>query len=234
LAPALRDGVVDVWSVRDAAAPDSWLSGLPDAGERERAARFASRDTGAAWLTTHAILRALLGTYLDADPRGLRFRTGAHGKPALAGPGAHVRFNLSHTDGIALLAFAIGWELGVDVERSSRRLGAIVVSRRVFGAQTADELARLPPAQRDREFLRLWVRHEAALKCAGVGLGGASGGMGLGRPGGPGVGSAPEPWITDLDAGEDAAAALAVAVRPAAVRMLEWPGQLAGPDARPW
>ncbi len=66
------------------------------------------------------MLRLLLARYLDADPRELRFELGAHGKPALEG-GADLRFNLSPSGELLLVAVATGMEVGVDVEVAPER-----------------------------------------------------------------------------------------------------------------
>ena len=104
-APLLPEGAVDVWLADlDAAAdgPPALLS--PE--EVARAARFTHEDARRRWARAHSILRALLGAYLDTDPRPLRFEAGPHGKPHLAGSGSPLRFNLSHSAEVALYAFA--------------------------------------------------------------------------------------------------------------------------------
>jgi 4'-phosphopantetheinyl transferase len=46
----------------------------------------------------------------------------------------------------------------------------MAVARRVFADDELDTLEPLPPAERRREFYRLWVRKEAYLKATGEGL----------------------------------------------------------------
>ena len=77
----------------------------------------------------------------------LRFALGPHGKPALAHDGADegdLRFNLSHSGDLALVAVTAGREVGVDIERARQRYTA--------------------------EFLHDWVAREAVVKCRGLGL----------------------------------------------------------------
>ncbi|HEU4702044.1 MAG TPA: hypothetical protein VFS37_06130, partial [Conexibacter sp.] len=80
--PRLEHEAVDVWLLAlDREQPGDALT----TQERERAARFLREEDRRRWTAARAALRALLGAYLDADPRELRFAEGPHGKPALDG-----------------------------------------------------------------------------------------------------------------------------------------------------
>lgn len=207
---------VDVWRV-DLGTADDGAAALLSAGERERAGRFVDPARGERWARARGVLRVLLGRYLDADPAALRFAEGEHGKPALAGDmaGAALEFNLSHSDRLALYAFARGRAVGVDVEVARRPVDAVAIAQRMLGAEQAERLVALAdPDERERAFLRLWTRHEAALKCRGTGIGGAAAGV---RPE-EGL------WIVDLAVGPGAAAALAVDGAPCELRRFAWDG----------
>jgi 4'-phosphopantetheinyl transferase len=214
--PRLADDAVDVWRADlDAAGGD--VAELLSEDERERVGRFVRVEDASRWARAHGILRALLGRYLDADPRALRFVAGPHGKPALADPqgGGELRFNLSHSAGVALCAVARGREVGVDVELPRRPLDAGALARRAFGEDEARRLEALDPAERDRELLRLWTRHEALLKCEGTGIARALP-LGAGRP---------APWVVELPAPDPgAAAALALDGPPCDVHCWDWRG----------
>ena len=214
--PRPAGDAVDVWRADLDAAGDEVAAPLSD-DERERAARFVRERDGARWAAAHGILRALLGRYLDADPRALRFVAGEHGKPALsdAQGGAALRFNLSHSAGVALYALAAGREVGVDVELPHRPLDALALAQRVFGADEARRLEPLDAPAREREFLRLWTRHEALVKCQGTGIARYLR-SGVGRP---------APWVLELDApAPGAAAALALDGPPCELRCFDWRG----------
>jgi 4'-phosphopantetheinyl transferase len=214
--PRLSGDAVDVWRADLDAAGGDAASLLSD-DERERAARFVAEQDGARWAAAHGTLRALLGRYLDIDPHALRFVAGEHGKPALAGARgvAELRFNLSHSAGVALCAFARGRGVGVDVELPRRPLDAVALARRTFGDDEARRLGALDPAARERELLRLWTRHEALAKCHGTGIARALP-IGVGRP---------APWVAELPApAPGAAAALALDGPPCDVRCFDWRG----------
>jgi 4'-phosphopantetheinyl transferase len=161
-------GTVHVW--RADLDRETHLSAVLSPEERDRAARFRFEVDRLRWTRARSVLRHLLGSYLGREPDAIDFASGRHGKPALAGEEG-IDFNLSHSGGTALLAFAIENPVGVDVEVAERSRDMLGVAARAFGRDELERLQALPPAEREGEFLRLWVRHEAALKCRGDRLG---------------------------------------------------------------
>jgi 4'-phosphopantetheinyl transferase len=167
---------------------------------------------------SHRALRLILGRYLGEDPETIELRRGERGKPALADPAAKLRFNLSHSGGLALIAVADGLELGIDVERIRPRRDLPRLSERALGPEAARAVRSAPAGERTAAFHRAWTRHEAIAKCHGVGL------------------HAPLPptpvAVRDIDVGRGYAAALAVAAEEMpAVGLLELPsgrGQRSG------
>jgi 4'-phosphopantetheinyl transferase len=141
-------------------------------------------------------LRQVLAAYLDEDPERIGLRIGLAGKPALVMPGHPLRFNLSHSGGLALVAVAFGREVGIDVEDMTRTRDFPRLAKRWLAPRVATEIEALAPRRRPAAFYAAWTRHEAAGKCHGAGLGG-----------GPGQPAA----TVALDVGPAHAAALAIA-----------------------
>lgn len=141
--------------------------------ELSRAARFHFPKDRDHYVTARGLLRRLLGRYTGADPRALRFFYGPHGKPFLdSGPGTEpLKFNISHSHGLCLLAFSRGKEVGVDIEyiRPSRPEDEDIVMR-FFAPAEAAALGALPPDLRQKEFFTFWSRKEAYLKARGFGV----------------------------------------------------------------
>lgn len=116
-------------------------------------------------------LREVLARYLDEDPAGIELRRGEHGKPALADPSSPLRFNLSHSGGLALVAVTHGLEVGVDVERIRPRRDLRRLAERALDPAAAAAVRAAPADDRPAAFHRAWARREAIAKCLGTGLG---------------------------------------------------------------
>ncbi|PYQ42304.1 MAG: 4'-phosphopantetheinyl transferase [Acidobacteria bacterium] len=143
-----------------------WLS--PD--ENRRASRFHFERDRRRFAAARGILRALLGRYLCVDPSDLVFGYGPHGKPALASPWHGLRFNVSHSGGLALLAFATDYEIGVDIEQERPLPEMDSIAERHFSPPENAELQLLAERERRRAFFRCWTRKEAFIKAVGDGL----------------------------------------------------------------
>jgi 4'-phosphopantetheinyl transferase len=139
--------------------------------ERQRAARLHHPKDREHLIVARGLLRALLGRYLGINPASLVFRYSAHGKPALAGLLTEdVRFNLSHSHGLALLAFARGRDLGIDLEYARREVATQQVAERFFSPAETVSLRALPADQQAEAFFNCWTRKEAYVKARGDGL----------------------------------------------------------------
>jgi hypothetical protein len=95
------------------------------------------------------------------------------GKPRLPGTG-EIRFNLSHSGGLALVAVTWGCEIGVDVETEEPGRDLVALAKRALPPESAAAVREAPPSERSACFYAAWTRHEARLKCLGLGLAGAS------------------------------------------------------------
>ena len=71
---------------------------------------------------------------------------------------------------MALYAFTLGCELGVDVEQLRKLDDPESIARRFFSPGEASELLSLKPEERGPAFFRCWTRKEAYVKAIGDGL----------------------------------------------------------------
>lgn len=140
--------------------------------ERERARRFYFQRDREHFIVARASLRAILGCYLDLKPDELRFCYGPHGKPALSSEslGGDLRFNLSHSGGLALYAVTRGREIGVDIERVRPELADGKIAERFFSPREVAALRALHPHLQLQAFFNCWTRKEAYIKATGDGL----------------------------------------------------------------
>jgi 4'-phosphopantetheinyl transferase len=163
---------VHVWFVEleaSAASVEACRRSL-SADESERASRFRSEHLGTAFTLSRGILRVLLGRYLAIEPSGIRFAHGARGKPRLSFPETPLEFNLAHSGRLATYAFAVGCELGVDIEEVRPIPDQEDIVRRMFSREECEEWLGLDLSQRGEAFFRCWTRKEAYIKALGDGL----------------------------------------------------------------
>lgn len=163
---------VDVWTVALDGPPATvaTLSRVLSGRETERAGRCRFEADHRRYVIAHGALRVILAGYLDVPPEELRLERGRHGKPRLA-DSPDLRFNLSHSGELALVAVTRDAEVGVDVDRPRPGLPVEPFAERFFPAPDARFVAAAAvPAERAERFLRLWTRKEAVVKAAGARL----------------------------------------------------------------
>lgn len=142
---------------------------LLSAEEHARADRFHRDSDRTRFILAHAGLRTILGHALDRSPESLTFAAGSHGKPHLADGQADLRFNLSHSGDYALVAYAYGRDVGVDIEQE-RPIEALALARAHFSQAECEALERTEPSRRIPAFFRIWTRKESFVKAHGTGL----------------------------------------------------------------
>lgn len=142
------------------------------ADERERAARFHFLKDREHFIAARGLLRLLLSRYLDLPPQQLSFSYSPYGKPALAGERdcTSLRFNVSHSHGVALYAFTLEREVGVDVEYIRQDVVGESIAEHFFSAQEVTSLRALPAGVQPQAFFNCWTRKEAFIKARGEGL----------------------------------------------------------------
>jgi 4'-phosphopantetheinyl transferase len=171
---SLPENEVHLWRIElDAvAAGELRWRGILSSEEQARADRFHFARDRQNFSATRALLRILLAKYLECGTEDLSFVYGERDKPSLAKhpDTGRVEFNVSHSGSRALLAFARGRELGVDIEQIRSNFDHEGLARRYFSAAEQEALAALEPAEKCAGFFRCWTRKEAYIKAHGAGL----------------------------------------------------------------
>jgi 4'-phosphopantetheinyl transferase len=142
---------------------------LLHAEEQDRASRFKFAVAHHQFVISRAFLRLALAGYLRTGALDVQFQTTEHGKPELAG-NTDITFNLSHTEGVAVLAVTRNRAVGIDVERVRQNLETLEIAERFFSSGEADWLRSQPASERLRSFFVCWTAKEAYIKACGGGL----------------------------------------------------------------
>jgi 4'-phosphopantetheinyl transferase len=165
---------IDVWRVElDAPEPpEQACRSILAPDEAVRASRFHFERDRKRYTAGRAVLRLLLGRYLKMPPGEIRFHYESNGKPELAAPhdSRGLRFNVSNSGGLALIAFGSGRAIGIDVEKVRQMPDLLDIARRFFSTHEVQALLAIDKGEREEAFFACWTRKEAFLKATGVGL----------------------------------------------------------------
>ncbi|HEX3470576.1 MAG TPA: 4'-phosphopantetheinyl transferase superfamily protein [Silvibacterium sp.] len=169
--PRLEKGEVHIWRLEPEPAVElSHYFHLLDRGEQDRAGRFRFQHLTRSFIVDHGRLRLILGAYTRSNPEDLVFSLNKFGKPRLEDLDSGLRFNLSHTEGLTLLALCLDAEIGIDVEAVRPMEDWQEVARSHFSIRENDALKSTIRSDRQNAFFRCWTRKEAFLKANGHGL----------------------------------------------------------------
>lgn len=148
------------------------LQPLLSTDERLKAARFRFEKDSAKYIVTRGTLRIILGRYLDKKPEELKFSYNQYGKPALHSINTNklISFNVSHSHGLALIAVAQNWDVGVDIEYVRTNVNYEEIAERFFSPAEKVVWRLLPTSVKQEAFFNCWTRKEAYIKAKGMGL----------------------------------------------------------------
>jgi len=173
LSPELSSEHIDIWRVhldqpRSTTSADSVLS----LDEHTRAKRFFFEEDRLHFIRCRSALRLLLSRYLGIPPADIRFDYRPGGKPELAAQqsSCRLRFNVSHSGRLALIAVSADRRIGIDIEKKCADVEITVLAKRFFSSRERAGLQALPDFLRVAAFFACWTRKESFLKATGAGL----------------------------------------------------------------
>ncbi|MGY1409884.1 MULTISPECIES: 4'-phosphopantetheinyl transferase family protein [unclassified Luteimonas] len=202
----------------------SRAAALIDAQEAARVARQRLAPNRDVLVLAYALHRLLLSQVLGCGSGDVPLVRDAKGCPRLRDD--RLFTSLSHAGQRVAIAIAGAGPIGIDVEPASRAPDMPELAERVAHPEELRELAYLAPGALGEALLAMWVRKEALLKAAGIGLERemdsfvAPWGVALALPGDTFPGRSVE-----LRALHDPGWACAVAVPPGAAIMLATPAR---------
>jgi 4'-phosphopantetheinyl transferase len=172
-ATPVRDVIeVEIASLDVGSGTVQYLESLLSTQELNRADRFALDRERRRFIVARATLRRMLGQRLQIRPEKIELAYRTRGKPALAPSLANsgLRFNVSHHGEFAVYAFALGHEVGIDVEEIRDIPDADGIVGLVFSQREREMYDALDAPDKPRGFFNCWTRKEAFIKALGTGL----------------------------------------------------------------
>lgn len=170
----LNDDEIHVWKA-SLDQPTSLIHTLGETlsmEEKNRAERFHFEQDRKRFIACRGILRAILAGYLTVDPNLVRFSYGKYGKPALSDTfkKERIRFNLSHSEGLALYVFTLKREIGVDIEHIQDIPEIERIADQFFSVSENFVFSALPENKKKRAFFKYWTSKESFIKAKGESL----------------------------------------------------------------
>lgn len=149
------------------------LTSMLDERETQRANALVNPQHRTRFITRRGLLRQILAAQLDLAADQIHFTYGPQGKPSLC-PKAHPQtslcFNLSHSNGLAILGITHGQEIGVDLEAINTRRNIQGIGERYFHPNEWQHIAAMPEADQPAAFFDNWACKEAIVKATGGGI----------------------------------------------------------------
>lgn len=140
--------------------------------EVSRASRFLFEKDRRRYIAGRGILREILGKYLEVPASHINIDYGRYRKPFLGAEhrDSEIRFNVSHSNDLAVFAVTRGREVGIDVESIQPSFAGKEVAERFFSSCEIAEWRSLAPENKAEGFFLCWTRKEAYVKARGDGL----------------------------------------------------------------
>jgi len=140
--------------------------------ELQQYRRFRFAQDQHRYLVSHALVRQVLSQYLPPAPADWRFVRNAHGRPEIAGAEdlPALRFNLTHTSGLAACLVTLDSDCGIDSEKIARRHRLGKVAGRMFSEAECKQLEALQGREFEEFFHERWTLREAYVKALGIGI----------------------------------------------------------------
>lgn len=197
-----RTYVAQAWYVYTAdfreARTQTYFRSILSGGERSRYERFRFEQDRLDYLVAHGVLRVLLGNQLGRSPGDVTFDTNRYGRPEIADHQARerIRFNLSHSLGLACCVLCGDMPCGIDVERRANVENLVrpsevalgrqrdrrqsngqddgmrldTLARQFFSRDEAEVIRQSSGREKQQRFLTIWTLKEAYVKARGMGL----------------------------------------------------------------
>jgi len=161
---------VDLWHgdlLLKQSEEDCYWSLLND-DEKQKADKYTRPEFQKKYVKTRGVLRKILASYLDVEPKCVGIKIGDYGKPYLAEDS--VNFNLSHTGNKFVLAVGNVGDMGIDLEQHKDRKNLSGLVEKCFSDEERVYWHSLSEMQKTQMFFRFWVRKEAFVKAVGRGI----------------------------------------------------------------
>jgi 4'-phosphopantetheinyl transferase len=149
----------------DPVTANSWLN----QSELEHIERLHFTHDKILYKLSHCMLRWVLSQYLNLAPEQIEFNINDFGKPRLK-LNSDIFFNISHTNGVAVMAVSKIEQLGIDIEKINSEKEVSKVVTHYFHPEETNLIESLATGKKVKIFYTIWTLKEAYIKAKGLGL----------------------------------------------------------------
>ena len=169
-----RDHLADhmvVWIAQVSQAQDSlsFLEPCLDSRDRDRVARFRFAEDRARFVLGRALVRKIIGHYLELQAETIELAYTERGRPFFP-LDEKIQFSISHTHDLVTVALTDGARIGIDLEYQKDHLDLPSLAERIFSSADLQTFQVLSGDEKVAAFFRAWTRKEAYLKARGEGI----------------------------------------------------------------
>lgn len=156
---------IDFFKFDEISDIEEYYSFLADS-EKERADQLKIKKVFEQFVLTRGRLRRNVAQQLSCTPQELIIDVAEKGKPYLKN--FNYQFNVSHTQGSAIIALSPTIQLGIDMENINREVDIFGVAKQLFTKQEQDFIFN--ESDQKQAFFYVWTRKEALVKALGLGI----------------------------------------------------------------
>ena len=120
------------------------------------------------FVLSRLIVRTFASKILNLSPDQIPIVIGSRGKPSI--PNSYLKFNISHSGDVVMVAFHCFQDVGVDIEVVDYQLHWEAIALDLYSKKDWFNVQRLPRKQQLLYFYQLWTTFESAVKTIGIGL----------------------------------------------------------------
>ncbi|GAA4882301.1 4'-phosphopantetheinyl transferase superfamily protein [Flaviramulus aquimarinus] len=145
------------------------LSSLLSEDELIKASKFHFKKDRNQSIITRGALRLLSSYYLNKKAKNIGFAYGEYGKPEY-NFNTKLKFNVSHSNNMAVLGFILNSAIGVDIEKIKDDFDVLDIAGNFFSELEIKALKKVPKEKQAAYFYRCWTRKESFIKGKAKGL----------------------------------------------------------------
>lgn len=150
---------------------DSFWENYISTDDKERLSGIKCDKSRRQVLLRIALVRIILGDYLNFPPEKILFNKNKYGKPSIKRPDVKCNFNISHSGDDIIVIFDPKRPVGIDIENfASLNKRNINILEGVYSAGELERYCALTKQDQFEFFSSTWVVKEAILKALGIGI----------------------------------------------------------------